>query len=209
MSTVNLGLVKPILGDEIHQTIQDLSNNFQKIDDVAEVYVASTPNSGIWQQNKKVYKSNPSIGDYIGWVNVRSGTAAPRWINLTAHAVGNLVVPTIDNGHYYECIQSGRSAINEPTFPTTSGLTVRDIQGSTIWSPSKNYSINDVVLPSTDNNRFYVCTVAGISGTTEPIWSLVDGGTVNDNMAVWTGYRIVTWQEKGVAALFRPFGKIE
>ena len=207
--TSNLQLIKPALEDEIHQTIQDLANNFQKIDDAAELYMDFPPISGLWKKGRKIYKLNPSIGDYVGWVNIREGMAAPKWINLNSYSVGDIIVPINDNGHYYECIQSGRSGVSEPTFPVSSGQTVRDIQGATIWEPSKNYNLNDIVIPSIDNNRFYVCTVAGLSGTSEPQWSLVDGGTVDDNMVVWTGYRIVTWQEKGVAALFRPFGKID
>jgi hypothetical protein len=211
MSTItpNLGLIRPSLTDEIHQTIIDLSDNFKKLDDVAEIYMSNPPTSGTWEISKKVYNVNPVSGSYIGWVNVRSGTAAPKWSVLTNYNVGDVIVPTIDNGHFYTCVQSGRSGTVEPIFPVSSESTVQDIQGATIWQPSKSYQLNEIVIPSMSNNRFYVCTVAGVSGTNEPVWSLVDGGTVSDGMVVWTGYRICTWKESGISALFRPFGKIE
>lgn len=211
MSTIsqNLGLILPDIDDEIHQTILDLKNNFLKLDDNADIFMDNAPTSGFWKINRRIYKKNPSIGDYVGWVNLREGVAAPVWQSLTSYTVGDLIVPVDDNGHYYECIQSGYSGVNVPTFPTSSGSTVRDIHGYETWTPSKNYNEGDIVIPYVDNNRFYVCTVAGFSGTTEPTWSLVDGEPVTDNQVVWVGYRIVTWREKGVSAHFRPFGKIE
>ncbi|MCR8641553.1 hypothetical protein NV379_02685 [Paenibacillus sp. N1-5-1-14] len=208
-STKNLELVMPILNDGIHQTINDLANNFKKIDDAAELYMNNPPTSGSWNQNKKVYKKQPVIGDYIGWINIRSGEAAHKWTPLTAYTVGNTIVPNSDNGHYYECTQSGRSGVNDPNFPTTSNGVVKDILGHTTWLPNKLYNLNEIVVPTLDNNRFYLCTVSGTSGTAEPNWSQVDGTSVDDSGVVWISYRITTWKEKGTSANFRPFGKIE
>lgn len=209
MITQNLSLIKPDIDNEIYQTLLDLADNFQKIDDVAEIFLDNPPTNGYWKVNRKIYKKTPSVGDHIGWVNVREGMSAPIWTNLTLYSVGDLVVPTNDNGHYYECIQTGRSGINEPIFPVSSSETIKDINGKTTWQSSKNYNVNDIVIPSVDNGYFYVCTVSGISGPIEPTWSLVDGDTTEDNVVIWTGYRIVTWKEKGTAANFRPFGMIE
>lgn len=207
--TENLGLIKPEIADEIHQTIVDLANNFQKISDVAEIYMNGFPTSGYWIVSDRVWSSTPIIGGYAGWINIREGTAASKWSSLTSFTLGDLIVPTIDNGHYYTCTQTGYSAVNEPTFPVTSGGTVEDTMGKTTWQASTTYAINDIVVPSIGNNRFYVCTVAGISGSTEPIWSTVDGGTVSDGAVVWIGFRILIWQEQGISAHFRPFGKID
>lgn len=58
---------------------------------------------------------------------------------------------------------------------------------ATTWVASTNYSLNDVVLPSTANDRCYVCTAdAGSSGTTEPSWPTVAGQTVVDSGITWT-----------------------
>lgn len=205
----NLNLIIPSLSDEIHQTILDIGRNFEKLDDISEIYMSEPPTEGMWSRDRKIYKMNAEIGDYIGWINVREGRAAPQWEQLKFYNVEDVIVPTRDNGHYYVCVQSGWSGVNEPTFPTTSNQPVSDIKGATTWKPSTHYELYDIVLPSNDNNRFYVCTVPGVSGQTEPVWSLVDGSTVDDGMVVWTSYRIAIWQEAGAAALFRPFGKIE
>lgn len=208
-TTSRLGLIKPAISDEVQQTIVDLSSNFQKIDDVAEIYMINQPTQGNWKVGNRVWKSNPNIGDYAGWINIREGESCPKWNPLFQYNMGDKIVPINDNGHYYECIQTGRSGPNMPSFPTTAGGTIIDAQGGAKWSPTRSYKLNEVVFPSADNNRFYVCTVSGVSGSTEPVWSTVDGGTVSDGMTVWTGYRIVKWVEKGTAALFRPFGKID
>lgn len=208
-TTTNLGLIIPNLNNEVHQTIQDLGYNFQKIDDAAEVYMPSPPTSGEWQLYRRIWNSQPDVGEYAGWINIRGGVSAPEWEPIKSYTNGDLIVPTSDNGHYYECIQTGYSGVQEPTFPVTSGASVKDIKGSTTWQASTTYQFHDIVVPTVDINRFYVCTVAGVSGSVEPNWSLVDGSTVSDGMVVWTGYRIAVWEEKGTASLFRPFGKIE
>ncbi|MCM3273894.1 hypothetical protein [Paenibacillus elgii] len=208
-STEKLQLVLPALSDEIQQTIQDLASNFQRLDNISDTTETQTPTTRYWKVNKKVWNSSPQSGQYIGWVNVREGQACPKWNPLYQYNMGDKIVPANDNGHYYECIQTGRSGPNEPSFPTTSGGSINDTQGASKWTPTHSYKLNEVVFPSVDNNRFYICTVSGVSGATEPVWSTVDGGTVSDGMVVWTGYRIVKWIEKGTSALFKPFGKIE
>ncbi|ALS22318.1 hypothetical protein [Paenibacillus naphthalenovorans] len=211
MSTLSnkLKLIIPSLNDEVQQTILDLAFNFQKLDDASNTYAIQIPTSGFYKLNEKVWNSNPQTGQYVGWVNTREGRASPKWTPLYAYNVGDFVVPNVDNGHYYECIQAGRSGVNEPTFLTNEGSLIEDTKNGSTWQPSKVYNLYDVVFPTLDNNRFYVCTVAGTSGSNEPNWSLIDGGTVDDNMVVWTGYRKVIWQEKGIACNFKPFGKIE
>lgn len=207
--TQNIGLVIPNLNDEIHQTIADLGNNFQKIDDNVELQRNDIPTNGHWIVGKRIWNKTPTIGASVGWVNIRTGEAAPKWTNLTSYSVGDLIVPNTDNGHFYECVQSGRSGTSEPIFPLASGENVKDIHGSTTWQAGKLYERNEIVIPTLDNNRFYVCTVSGTSGTVEPNWTNIDGTSVDDNGVVWLSYRIAIWQEKGVAAHFRPFGKIE
>lgn len=206
--TSRLGLVAPSLNDEVHQTIQDLSNNFVKLDDASEIYLNHPPQSGEWPRGKHIWNNSPSVDSYAGWVNIRSGRAAPEWSQLYAYRVGDLVVSNQDNGHVYECTQAGQSGTIEPLFPTGEGQSVVDTRGGTVWQASRSYQLHDIAFPSMDNNRFYVCTVAGSSGVSEPTWSLLDGGTVDDHTVVWTGYRIATWREVGVSALFRPFGLI-
>lgn len=209
MKTENLNLVKPDLEDHIHQTILDLASNFQKIDDVAEIYIDELPTSGFYNKNKRLWFKDVDVGEYIGAVCIRSGEAAPKWGSLKSYSIGDTIIPTVDNGHYYMCVQSGYSGPNEPTWNVDLGSETEDTKGKEIWEPSKYYNLYDVVVPTADNGRFYVCTVEGLSGASEPGWSTTDGVTTSDNEVVWTTYRIIKWKESGVSALFSPFGKIE
>ena len=53
------------------------------------------------------------------------------------------------------------------------------------WLPGVVRALNDKVYPTTLNTgiKYYICTTAGTSGTTEPTWP--SSGTVTDGSAVW------------------------
>lgn len=208
-TTSKLGLKKPELTDEVHQTILDLAFTVQKLDDTAEEYASTIPTSGDHFIRERIWNDKPTTGSYAGWICTRSGKAAPKWTGLTSFTLGRLIVPTTDNGHVYECIQAGYSAVDEPTFPVTTGAEVQDTKAATTWIANKTYQQNDVVFPTIDNGRFYVCTVAGDSGIFEPVWAASNGITTNDGSVVWSSYRIAKWKEAGVSAMYRPFGKID
>lgn len=55
-----------------------------------------------------------------------------------------------------------------------------------VWRPSTVYSTSDYILPTEAkrNGKFYKCTTAGTSGTTEPTWPA--SGTVADGTCVHT-----------------------
>jgi hypothetical protein len=209
-NTTKLGLVKPdYTTDEIESTLNAIASSFQKLDDVSPDYSDTSPTSGTWNNKHIIYTNLLSIGGYVGWVNIRTGIAAPIWASIKSYSNGDCIVPKNDNGHYYTCTQTGYSGVTEPIFPVSSGGQVQDVRGGNLWLTNHLYSINDIALPTVDNGRFYVCIQPGESGNTEPSWSTVDGATTYDNNAVWHGYRIAKWKESGTAALFRPFGKIE
>lgn len=49
---------------------------------------------------------------------------ASTWVNNTAYVVGDVVMPTVRNGHRYRCIVAGTSEAllaNEPEWPTLAG----------------------------------------------------------------------------------------
>ncbi len=51
----------------------------------------------------------------------------PKWRSGTTYTVGDYVVPTIRNGHYYKCTTAGTSSsVNEPDWPLATGGTKSD-----------------------------------------------------------------------------------
>ncbi|RXZ78209.1 hypothetical protein EBB07_29585 [Paenibacillaceae bacterium] len=207
--TENLKLIKPEVNDEMAQTISDLATNFELIDQYSDVSLDDYPKTGTWDKNKKVWNKNIKIGEYVGWVNLREGVAAQEWEVLHHYTIGELIHAPGNNGHYYKCIQTGYSGVKTPLFPVASTATVNDTRGASTWLPTKFYDLFDIVLPSIDNGRFYVCSVAGVSDTSEPNWATPSLSTTRDSSITWTAYRITRWEEQGVSTLFRPFGKIE
>lgn len=204
-----LGLSKPDFNDEVEYTINKLADNFQRLDDVAEIYADAPPTSGTFLAKKRIWNDFTSTSEYAGWINIRAGVSAPIWKQSTPYSVGDKVVPHHDNGHYYTCIQSGVAGLVEPIFPVSDGGQVADTRSTNAWISNYFYNLNDLALPLIENGRYYVCIQPGQSGTSEPVWSLSDGTTTYDGNASWRGYRIAKWQESGAAALFRPFGKME
>lgn len=53
------------------------------------------------------------------------------WAASGSHVVGDVLVPTVDNGHKYICTVAGDSDSTEPTWPTADGATVVD--GTVTW----------------------------------------------------------------------------
>ena len=206
--TNKLKLKIPSFTDEIENTLRDLGTNFNILDMISDEYVSATPTIGDHAITKRLYNSNPIYGSYLGWVNSRSGKSAPFWQSLKAYTVGDYIVPYVDNGHVYVCVQSGTSGVTEPIFPVSTEIEFSDTRRASTWSATTQYKLNDIVIPTVDNGRFYRCIQAGESGDIEPTWQQVDGATTYDKNATWATYRICRWKETGSAALFLPFGKI-
>jgi len=59
-------------------------------------------------------------------------------------------------------------------------------EGAPTWAASTSYALGDKVKPTTPNDNVYECTVAGTSGTTEPVWPTTEGATVTDGTVEWT-----------------------
>lgn len=52
------------------------------------------------------------------------------------------------------------------------------------WEGVTEVSVGDIVVPTTSNDHYYVCTQAGTTSDTEPTWP-TDGETVTDGTAIW------------------------
>jgi len=53
------------------------------------------------------------------------------------------------------------------------------------WAASTAYAQGDIVRPTTYNDRFFECVVAGTSAATEPSWGTALGAETIDNTATW------------------------
>ena len=129
------------------------------------------------------------------------------WITGTAKTVGDLVVPTVPNGHVYYCTVAGTTGGSQPAWPKN-GTTIVDgsvtwidaganidmtqsvwIEDASIWQATHDYAIDTLVRPtaSNANGHYYkVTTDAGSSAGTEPTWPTGSGATVVDGGITWT-----------------------
>lgn len=59
---------------------------------------------------------------------------------------------------------------------------------SITWSPGASFSVGQSVLPTLKNANglFFSCSLAGSTGTTEPLWAGVVGDTIVDGSVTWT-----------------------
>ena len=112
-----------------------------------------------------------------------------------------------DNGHYYTCIQTGYSGLTEPIFPVSNGGEVQDTRGANQWNSNHYYNVNDIVFPSLDNGRFYVCIQAGESGDIEPNWITVDGATTYDKTQFGRVIALLSGRKAELQSTFVPLAK--
>lgn len=56
---------------------------------------------------------------------------AAFWLAATAFVFGDVVMPTVKNGHRYTCVKGGQSGATEPVWPITIGALIAD--GAAEW----------------------------------------------------------------------------
>ena len=61
------------------------------------------------------------------------------------------------------------------------------VYSATAWTATTAHSLNDYTRTTAINcnGHFYICTVAGTTGSTEPTWPTTTGGTVVDGTVTW------------------------
>ena len=62
----------------------------------------------------------------VRWYKEHTLLGTTAWAASTAYALGAIVIPTANNGLWYECTTAGTSGTAEPAWPTTEGATVGD-----------------------------------------------------------------------------------
>jgi len=196
----------------IKETINSFSNNFEKIDGLHKenlIGIDELVEGSIHEKLKIYYNSNPAINGYIGWVNLQEGKYAPPWVSKNQYMIGDMVVATEDNGHVYKALSNGYSSYTEPSFPTSTGSKIYDLNLVNNWISEYVYSVGDVIISGENSTVYYQCTIAGTSDVTPPTWDIVVGTSFGDGTVTWLVRRTVEWQEVGNSSQFRPFGRIE
>ena len=64
-------------------------------------------------------------------------------------------------------------------------ITISASSSQATWQASTAYSIGAIVRPTTANGYWYVCDVAGTSGSSQPSWPTTVGATVTDGTVTW------------------------
>jgi len=141
------------------------------------------------------------------WGYVTDGTTVTTipitiadWAADTVTAIGARVIPTTENGFFYQCIaRTGdykTHGTTEPTWPTVPGDQVVDDAVTWInkgyygysmatWSTPRTPSVGTQIVPTVSNGYYYECTVSGAVGGTEPSWPQTISSTVVDGAATW------------------------
>jgi len=97
----------------------------------AGIMVRPAPRAGAlgWQYLRELMRHEPIVtADEVG-VIVDECARASTWVVATTYEVGQVVRPTVGNGHLYVCTQAGTSAAlagDEPDWPTGRAATITD-----------------------------------------------------------------------------------
>jgi hypothetical protein len=156
--------------------------------------------TGYWR------KSTAWLGDKEGY---QVWVGDTEFVNDNWYGFGKpIAVP--GNNHWYVATTPGISSpTTEPTWPTN-GSTVKDWADAVTFATNHAYSEGDVVKPTVDNGRTYICTTAGTShAANEPTWP-TDLTTVTSGTAVFTDRgAYAVWADQGAYdTLDRTFGVV-
>lgn len=135
--------------------------------------------------------TNFAIGDYISVSKVDGSAEEMRRVTAvgsgtltidsalsTSYAAGSIVREALilksDVQAIIDWINDGNTGYVTAAYPATT------------WAALTAYTVGQVRLPSTANDRMYVCSVAGTSGATEPVWTTTVGNTQSaDGTVSW------------------------
>ena len=107
-------------------------------------------------------------------------------------------MPTIEQQYNaaYEQLRLFAQPDAEPTLSPDELRTILTAQKrADVWTASTSYVVGDAILPTVGNGHRYICTQAGTSGATEPVWSKAMGAIASDG----TSDPVLRWKEDGPA----------
>jgi hypothetical protein len=73
---------------------------------------------------------------------------------------------------------------------TTGTTKHRKSLGAPVWLASTAYTVGQAVVPSAANGFVYVCTTAGTTGATAPVFATTEGNEVTDGSVIWKTVKI-------------------
>lgn len=68
-----------------------------------------------------------------------------------------------------------------------------------VWSSLTSYNSGDVIFPTTWNGFAYLCVQSGISGGSEPSWSVVEGDEIIDDTCKWKAVKSLFIAKKDIS----------
>lgn len=165
------------------------------------------PTFGYFKVGKTISNINAASGGFLGRVCTVEGYASnTTWSASKVTDYGDQMY--VGSRIYESTTFEGKTVKTQPTpFPTTLGGTITE-SGVTPWT-SKSHALGDIVAPITPNGLFYECVQAGISSATEPTWNINPYSTFLDGTVRWQGFRLITWKDMGLKAVFNPYGLIQ
>jgi hypothetical protein len=130
-------------------------------------YITVATVDGAWKESRKITAIGTSI------LNIDSALSS-----ISAYVTGSVV-------REVKVINSDLQAVIDWINAGNTGY-VTAIYPETVWEPDTAYLFGQVVIPSTDNDFMYECSVAGTSDSDEPTWgSPTLGAAITDNSVTW------------------------
>jgi hypothetical protein len=97
-------------------------------------------------QNMGKSVGTPPTFPATGIVEDKTGVTA--WSASSVHTVGQLVLPSVTNGFYYECTGSGTSGATEPTWSTSANVAMNGtLDNGVVWTPRNIITWKQVGVP--------------------------------------------------------------
>lgn len=122
------------------------------------------------------------------------------WAATTAYVLNQIVTQTAFPNAQFICTVAGTSGSTEPAWsasgPTTDGSVTWVSTGAITtfgWRPSHAFLVGAPTQPVPPNGFTYVCTIAGTTAASQPVWP-VSAGTVSDGSVTWSFSGTVSMQ---------------
>jgi len=176
----------------------DLSTDLDEVSALSFLALGNTTLSSGYSSGRVLSVSattNFAIGDYIiiSRLSQVSSGIVEEMRKITAIGSGTITVDSALSTTYStgdivreaRVLNSDVQAIIDWVNDGNTGY-VTAVYPSTTWASSTVYGVGRIVLPSTANDRMYVCVVAGTSGATEPVWTTTVGAYQSaDGTVTW------------------------